>query len=106
MLPFLENEIREIESLKKLVVVGVGVDVSFADATVKWIAERNRQNIREMTAFNSKFVLLAPVNRDWVCEFCKEEGHLWVDCYNLCSFCGAYGHLHEDCIRWQKSRAD
>lgn len=47
LLPFLENELRAITSLRELIIVAPdGVDISFADETMAWVKESAQQRKR------------------------------------------------------------
>jgi len=100
VLSLLENEIREIDSLKELIVLGAGDHIlEIAKEACKWFSERDRQRIiRVIKKEQAKAVLKEGGNSGTGCEFCG-EGHSWAECYNLCD-CGEYGHLLKDCSRF------
>jgi len=49
MLPFLENELRTIRTLKVLEIVAINKvpDTSYAEPTIAWLKERHARQIRE-----------------------------------------------------------
>ncbi|KAG4418384.1 hypothetical protein IFR04_008451 [Cadophora malorum] len=100
ILPFLQNEVRQLSTLKELEVYdGFGSkSLDYAKPTMDWFKDRAAKKARKVREAHIRMqILKAQANEDNVhCAFCG-EGHVWVDCYNLCKFCGDFGHFAKTC---------
>jgi hypothetical protein len=105
LLPLLENEIRQISSLKVLEVYCERDNsqvAGFAIPTATFFRERTARRYREalehhiLERFEDRKLAQQIQMENARCGFCGED-HVWVDCHNLCNFCGRFGHFREAC---------
>lgn len=96
ILGFLENDLRNIPTLKVLEVPGS----SFAEPAIAWFKERAARRMREATeeCEKKKLTDLAASLKAHG-RYCG-EGHIWAECHNLCNFCGGFGHFRKDCQKF------
>ncbi len=100
----LENEIRDIESLKELVILPGGwrplrVDLNLVllSPTVERLKARTQKRAYDIVEEMRLKLEAEEAGKDEArvaCNFCVER-HLWVHCHNLCNFCGEYGNFSQ-----------
>jgi hypothetical protein len=102
LVALLKNEIREISSLKKLVVLD-GYDdetpLGCAQGMTEWFQECTYKRAREAAEEERKRVYSEKNKKvGFECEL-YGEGHIWTECYNFCNFYGNFGCLRKRSLK-------
>lgn len=100
---FFEVDIRQITSLKEVVLLDTWDKPNFEEIIIKptidFLKERTNKRDGELwTLATMATTARYRKNLASTCAFCAED-HIWPECHNLCSYCGDFGHWRKSCAK-------